>query len=333
MPNPLLAPLDDNSKLIDWIARLTRVPYEQVRHRLYCEERNIGCNVRQELKRRGIACHVWSQRLIDFYRQSDAFLYELVAWNRHPAKLSLRRWVARFLARQRTERRQILLLGDGLGFDSLYLHLAGHDVTYSEISELSTQFARELFAHAGAELPMIHGDAAQLLPESFDVVACLDVLEHVPDPPTFMAHLARALRPGGLLIISAPFWMLTHEYVTHLQINRKYSGRLISLGRSHGLALYDGRWKWEPLVLWKPAPGLARNGNWLNRLAVQFMGSLFATNNITVTPIGWVTRCYRWLCRSPWAADLNPRNGHSPLPLSLDAPGVANAKSHLWRRQ
>jgi 2-polyprenyl-3-methyl-5-hydroxy-6-metoxy-1,4-benzoquinol methylase len=303
MLDPLLAPLDDNRTLIDWIAGLTGASQEQVRRRLYREECGIGTNVREDLRRRGIERHVWSDRLLDFYRESDAFLYELVAWNRHPDKLALRNWVANFLAFQ-GERRRILCLGDGLGFDSLYLHRVGHEVTYSELSDLSSKFARRLFAFASVNVAMFHEDATKLAPESFDAVACLDVLEHVPDPPALLRLLARAIRPGGFLIISAPFWMLTRECPTHLRDNRKYSGRLISLSRAHGLHLCDGRWIWEPLVLVKQPVGAALNGRSWRRFQLRLMGTLLATGNISVAPISWLTASYRGLRRSRWTADL-----------------------------
>lgn len=38
--------------------------------------------------------------------------------------------------------------------------------------------------------------------ETFDVTVCLEVIEHVPDPQTFIRSCAETVRPGGLLIIS-----------------------------------------------------------------------------------------------------------------------------------
>jgi 2-polyprenyl-6-hydroxyphenyl methylase/3-demethylubiquinone-9 3-methyltransferase len=38
--------------------------------------------------------------------------------------------------------------------------------------------------------------------ERFDVVLALEVVEHVPEVPLFMATLAEVVRPGGLLILS-----------------------------------------------------------------------------------------------------------------------------------
>jgi SAM-dependent methyltransferase len=41
-------------------------------------------------------------------------------------------------------------------------------------------------------------------PGSFDVVACLDVLEHLPRAKRALTNLAQAVRPGGLLVIALP---------------------------------------------------------------------------------------------------------------------------------
>jgi 2-polyprenyl-3-methyl-5-hydroxy-6-metoxy-1,4-benzoquinol methylase len=40
--------------------------------------------------------------------------------------------------------------------------------------------------------------------ELFDLVLCSEVIEHVPEPEPFVAGLARALRPGGILVLSTP---------------------------------------------------------------------------------------------------------------------------------
>lgn len=45
---------------------------------------------------------------------------------------------------------------------------------------------------------------------SFDAVMCTEVLEHVPDPVAALRELNRVLKPGGHLLITAPFTSLTH---------------------------------------------------------------------------------------------------------------------------
>lgn len=45
----------------------------------------------------------------------------------------------------------------------------------------------------------------------FDTVLASDVLEHSPNPPLLVSEMARALRPGGHLILSVPFYYPLHE--------------------------------------------------------------------------------------------------------------------------
>ncbi len=45
---------------------------------------------------------------------------------------------------------------------------------------------------------------------SFDAVLCVEVLEHLPDPPAALREFSRLLRRGGRLILTAPFCSLTH---------------------------------------------------------------------------------------------------------------------------
>jgi ubiquinone/menaquinone biosynthesis C-methylase UbiE len=45
---------------------------------------------------------------------------------------------------------------------------------------------------------------------SFDAVVCIEVLEHVPYPIDALRELSRLTKPGGTLIVTAPFCSLTH---------------------------------------------------------------------------------------------------------------------------
>lgn len=45
---------------------------------------------------------------------------------------------------------------------------------------------------------------------SFDAVMCIEVLEHLPNPVDALRELCRLLKPGGVLILTAPFCSLTH---------------------------------------------------------------------------------------------------------------------------
>lgn len=46
--------------------------------------------------------------------------------------------------------------------------------------------------------------------QSFDAIMCVEVLEHVPEPIRAIKEFSRILKPGGTLVITAPFCSLTH---------------------------------------------------------------------------------------------------------------------------
>jgi 2-polyprenyl-6-hydroxyphenyl methylase/3-demethylubiquinone-9 3-methyltransferase len=48
------------------------------------------------------------------------------------------------------------------------------------------------------------GDVARLGLEGFDLVTAMEVIEHVADKPAFLAALAGAMKPGGLMVLSTP---------------------------------------------------------------------------------------------------------------------------------
>lgn len=46
--------------------------------------------------------------------------------------------------------------------------------------------------------------------DSFDAILCVEVFEHLPNPVLALQEFSRLLRPGGQLILTAPFCSLTH---------------------------------------------------------------------------------------------------------------------------
>ncbi|MFS8130964.1 MAG: class I SAM-dependent methyltransferase [Candidatus Dojkabacteria bacterium] len=44
----------------------------------------------------------------------------------------------------------------------------------------------------------------------FDAIMCIEVFEHIPEPALAVKEFARIIKPGGKVIITAPFCSLTH---------------------------------------------------------------------------------------------------------------------------
>src|ERR1043165_9246374 len=258
------------------------------------------------MRRLGITPHVWSDALVQFYEQTDAFLYELIAWNRNVIKVAIREWINEVLARLPRFALDVLAYGDGIGCDSLYLTQAGHRVTYCDMGQLNVQFAQALFAATG--LPFKASPELSKLPkQGYDAIICLDVLEHVPQPTRLVEQLVHCLKPGGLLIVSAPFFMITPEFSTHLKENVRYSGSLRRLYQRQGLQLVDGQPFHYPLVLSKPPITYdAGAGGWWRRMLAHAGGLVLKSARIWSWPHRWIgctllRRGYRY-----WTDGLQP---------------------------
>jgi 2-polyprenyl-3-methyl-5-hydroxy-6-metoxy-1,4-benzoquinol methylase len=71
-----------------------------------------------------------------------------------------------------------------------------------------------------------------LEPDSFDVVICGDVLEHLRDPWNALLYLGGFLRPGGVFVISLPNILYWRAFVRIVMGDFRY-GRAGVLDRSH----------------------------------------------------------------------------------------------------
>jgi 2-polyprenyl-6-hydroxyphenyl methylase/3-demethylubiquinone-9 3-methyltransferase len=101
---------------------------------------------------------------------------------------------------------RVLDVGCGGGLLCEALARAGANVTGIDLAPGMIEVAR---LHAAAEnLPIEYRleDAQELAtaaPRSFDIVTCMEMLEHVPHPAAITVALARLARPGGAVFVSS----------------------------------------------------------------------------------------------------------------------------------
>lgn len=101
--------------------------------------------------------------------------------------------------------RRILDLPAGNGLLADALRQAGHDVVCADINR-----ERPDYRYVDMAQPLPFADA------EFDVVLCLEGLEHLIDPVQLVRELARVARPGGTVIVSTPNVMNFHSRLQFL---------------------------------------------------------------------------------------------------------------------
>jgi 2-polyprenyl-6-hydroxyphenyl methylase / 3-demethylubiquinone-9 3-methyltransferase len=114
-----------------------------------------------------------------------------------------RHWQCDECSRTPLAGRTALDVGCGAGLLAEPLARLGAEVTGLDASPELIAAAREHAAAGGLTIDYRAGELSALEGQ-FDLVTCLEVIEHVADPATFVAELAERLAPGGLLILSTP---------------------------------------------------------------------------------------------------------------------------------
>ena len=93
-------------------------------------------------------------------------------------------------------------------------------------------------AHAeavGLDIRYMAGEVAELDIGQFDLVTCLEVIEHVADKPAFLRDVAVRLAPDGLLVMSTP--------------NRTATSRVLLVGAAEAVGYVPrGTHRWSDFV-------------------------------------------------------------------------------------
>jgi len=100
---------------------------------------------------------------------------------------------------------RVLDVGCGAGLLSEAMAAAGARVTALDLAPELIDIAQLHLLESGLtvdyRLQSVESLAAEM-PDAFDAVTCMEMLEHVPDPASVLAACATLLRPGGRLFLS-----------------------------------------------------------------------------------------------------------------------------------
>jgi 2-polyprenyl-6-hydroxyphenyl methylase / 3-demethylubiquinone-9 3-methyltransferase len=101
--------------------------------------------------------------------------------------------------------KRVIDVGCGGGILSESMALQGAQVTGIDLAEKPLKVAKLHQLESGVQVDyrlIAAEDLAAAEPESFDVVTCMEMLEHVPDPVSVMAACARMAKPNGWVFFS-----------------------------------------------------------------------------------------------------------------------------------
>ncbi|KLI64529.1 bifunctional 2-polyprenyl-6-hydroxyphenol methylase/3-demethylubiquinol 3-O-methyltransferase UbiG [Aurantiacibacter marinus] len=126
-------------------------------------------------------------------------------------------------------------VGCGAGLLCEPLARLGGEVTGVDAAPENTQVAALHAEGAGLDIRYVPGELGTLGLGQFDLVTCMEVIEHVSDKAAFLAALTARLASGGLLIMSTP--------------NRTLKSRALLVEGAEALgAVPKGTHHWEDFV-------------------------------------------------------------------------------------
>jgi len=167
----------------------------------------------------------------------------------NPLRLS---WIKSFVS---LDGKKVVDIGCGGGILAESIAQSGADTTGIDLSEKALKVAELHALEVGANLTyraVSAEDLAQEQPEQYDVVTCMEMLEHVPDPASVVRACAALCKPGGTLFFStlnrSPksylFAIIGAEYIlrllpkgTHEYAKFIKPSELVAFTRSTGLEL------------------------------------------------------------------------------------------------
>jgi 2-polyprenyl-6-hydroxyphenyl methylase/3-demethylubiquinone-9 3-methyltransferase len=101
--------------------------------------------------------------------------------------------------------KRVLDVGCGGGILSESMYFKGASVTGIDLGEKALNVAKLHQLESGAKVDYRYISVEQLAseqPASFDVVTCMEMLEHVPNPAAVVTACAQLVKPGGAVFFS-----------------------------------------------------------------------------------------------------------------------------------
>jgi 2-polyprenyl-6-hydroxyphenyl methylase/3-demethylubiquinone-9 3-methyltransferase len=107
--------------------------------------------------------------------------------------------------RARLAGKRVVDVGCGGGILTEGMARLGTQVTGIDVGEAPLTVARLHLYKSGLQVDYRHLTAEELAeqePEGFDVITCMEMLEHVPDPASVVRACGRLMKPGGHVFFS-----------------------------------------------------------------------------------------------------------------------------------
>jgi 2-polyprenyl-3-methyl-5-hydroxy-6-metoxy-1,4-benzoquinol methylase len=196
-----------------WEQALIRKGYKNLQESL-CAELALfsGCEDLSEIQRRcsyalANVKHEWCgkvdradhQTVAKFYNESEAMIYELMWWHTLREDASPLAYVTALHFARLHGCTSYLDFGAGVGSGAILFARHGLEVTLADISSTMLDFSQWRFHLRDLSGHFVDLKTGSLPHTTYDMIAAMDVFEHLVDPAQTVEDLWHSLKPGGFL--------------------------------------------------------------------------------------------------------------------------------------
>jgi 2-polyprenyl-3-methyl-5-hydroxy-6-metoxy-1,4-benzoquinol methylase len=226
-------PFYDFDKICLEISELLGENIDIVRKKVWRESLLPGTNVLESALKFGIDFHVYNEKMEKFYQETDGFIYESMVYScrfdKRVVMEKVKQRIDNYISLKKSESKlNILMFGDGVGSDTIYLYNFYKDKVdfyYFDVPGSKTfEFATKRFNKYNIEVKIIT-DYNKIPKDFFDVIISIEVLEHLPDPIQAIKDISEFLKVAGIVLITESFGLVPFYLPTHLKSNLKFKGK------------------------------------------------------------------------------------------------------------
>lgn len=192
---------------------------------------------------------VTDDELLEWYRTTDAYIWELTAYHLDPG-FNYSGMCEGIVARFTTDD-EVLALGDGVGDLSMALHDKGiyacyHDLTDSLTAGFAQHRFQTLYGNGGPGVWTTNSWEPEFGEECWNAIIALDFMEHLINVEEWITAIHKALVPGGRLMAQNAFAIGDNDHggsiPMHLTRNNRFEHDWVSTVTAAGFDHEIAEW-------------------------------------------------------------------------------------------
>jgi len=141
------------------------------------------------------------KEIIEFYKKCKNYIFDLAAWHEKPYKMKWDLDLIKIVKSVNPMAKTVLDYACGIGSNGFLFYEAGFDVTLADLESFSLDFTKFIIKKYNLSIKVIEIDKEEIK-NKFDVILCLDTLEHVLNPKKLLEKLVFYLNPKGKLFLT-----------------------------------------------------------------------------------------------------------------------------------